>query len=87
MPTEPGGVPEPAVPEPAGRRWLRAFGHFWWAFLVGDTPELLAGAVVAVGVAALVCQVGGAHAAGALLLPVLVAAVLSVSVWRAATRR
>jgi hypothetical protein len=19
---------------------LRAFGHFWWDFLIGDTPEL-----------------------------------------------
>ncbi len=24
-------------------RCLVAFGHFWWDFLVGDTPELLIG--------------------------------------------
>jgi hypothetical protein len=64
-------------------RWLVAFGRFWWEFLIGDTPELFVGAVVVVGVVALVCAAGGLHAWGAVLLPVLVAAVLTVSVWRA----
>jgi hypothetical protein len=64
-------------------RWLVAFGRFWWEFLIGDTPELFVGAVVVVGVVALVCTTAGLHAWGAVLLPVLVAAVLTLSVWRA----
>ncbi len=33
----------------AVRRWLSAFGRFWWDFLVGDTPEITlgVGAIVA----------------------------------------
>jgi hypothetical protein len=29
-------------------RGLRAFGAFWWNFLIGDTPELFAATVVIV---------------------------------------
>jgi hypothetical protein len=36
-------------------RGLRAFGHFWWDFLIGDAPELFA-AVVAVVVLALLLR-------------------------------
>lgn len=32
-------------------KWVRAFGHFWWDFLVGDTPELFVGMLIIVGVA------------------------------------
>jgi hypothetical protein len=32
-------------------RGLRAFGRFWWDFLVGDTPELFIATLVVVGVA------------------------------------
>ena len=35
-------------------RGLRAFGHFWWDFLVGDTPEL----AVATAALVLVAVVG-----------------------------
>ncbi len=30
------------------RRALAAFGRFWWEFVVGDTPEIAAGAAVIV---------------------------------------
>ena len=33
------------------RRWTRAFGHFWWDFLIGDTPELFVATLVIVGTA------------------------------------
>ena len=33
------------------RRWAAAFGHFWWDFLVGDTPELFVAMLVLVGLA------------------------------------
>lgn len=32
-------------------RWIRAFGNFWWDFLVGDTPELFVGVLIVLGVA------------------------------------
>ena len=31
-------------------RYLKAFGAFWWDFLVGDEPRLAAGAVAAVAI-------------------------------------
>jgi hypothetical protein len=34
-------------------RGVRAFGHFWWEFLVGDTPELLVAVIVIVALALL----------------------------------
>ena len=34
-------------------RALRAFGRFWWEFLVGDTPELLGAAAAVVVLAVL----------------------------------
>jgi len=32
-------------------KWVRAFGRFWWDFLVGDTPELFLGVLIVLGVA------------------------------------
>jgi hypothetical protein len=32
-------------------RGVRAFGAFWWDFLIGDTPELFAATLVIVGLA------------------------------------
>jgi hypothetical protein len=32
-------------------RLLVSFGRFWWAFLVGDTPELFLGTLVVIAVA------------------------------------
>jgi hypothetical protein len=37
------------------RRGGRAFGHFWWDFLIGDAPELFL-AVVAVVILALLLR-------------------------------
>jgi hypothetical protein len=82
------------VPEPAGapaRSWpgraARAFGRFWWDFLVGDTPELFVGALVVLGLVALVCRDPALRTVAAALLPLAVVALLSVSVWRAARNR
>jgi hypothetical protein len=76
----------PDRPTPAVRRWVGAVGHFWWDFLVGDTPELLVGVLVVVGVLAVVCLRPGLRTAAALAAPVLVAGVLTASVRRAARR-
>jgi hypothetical protein len=65
-------------------RKLRAFGRFWYDFVVGDDWR------VAVGVAAVLLIAGAlAHTPVPmwLLLPLAVAAILAVSVWRAARPR
>jgi hypothetical protein len=62
------------------------FGRFWWQFLIGDTPELFVGAVAVVGVIALVCVDHGLRGLAAVALPLLVACLLSASVWRGARR-
>jgi hypothetical protein len=68
---------------PAALRWLVAFGHFWWEFLIGDTPELFVGGVAVIGILAVVCLHTGLRTVAAYLAPVLVTLVLVASVWRA----
>jgi hypothetical protein len=64
-----------------------AFGRFWWEFLIGDTPELFVGAVGVLVVVALVCLDHRLRTVAAFVLPLLVTAVLGVSVWRATRRQ
>ena len=71
--------------EAVSRGWvvraLRAFGLFWWDFLVGDTPEVTVATLVILGiVAALLHWVSSAAAWAA--LPVLVAGTLTATVLR-----
>jgi hypothetical protein len=67
--------------------WTSAFGRFWWDFLIGDTPELFVGAAAIIGVLALVSVKPGLRTVAAFLAPVLVAGVLTASLFRAARRR
>ena len=76
----------PGGSRPWAVRAVAAFGHFWWDFLVGDTPELLVGGVGVIGLVALACLDHHLRTVGAFLLPVLVAVVLTGSVWWAARR-
>jgi len=71
---------------PLWRRYIVAFGRFWWDFLVGETPELLIGAVVAVGAAALLVHNGAVRVVVVGSLPVLVLGILALSTLRARTR-
>jgi hypothetical protein len=84
MPTE---TPAAAAAQPAEKplavRWLHAFGAFWWDFLVGDTPELLIGVLVAIGVLALLVKASSLNAAAVGGFPALVAVLLGGSVYRA----
>ena len=64
-------------------RALRAFGHFWWEFVVGDTPELAAAAAVVVGLAFLVAD---DHAVGVGLVPAVTTAFLGFSTYRGRRR-
>ena len=60
-------------------RRLRAFGRFWWSFVVGDDWRAAAGVVLAIGsTAALVT--GGLDAWW--LMPVSVACILALSLRR-----
>ncbi len=75
---------------PEGRplplRWVSAFGRFWWEFLIGDTPELFVGTAAVIGVVALICVHPGARTVAAYLMPVLVAVLVALSVWKASRR-
>jgi hypothetical protein len=64
-------------------RALRAFGHFWVDFLVGDTPELFVAMLVLVGLA---FALRHDRVAAIVLLPVLAAAALVGSAWRGRKR-
>jgi hypothetical protein len=68
-------------------RWLVAFGRFWWDFLVGDTPELLIGVLIALGVVAVLVKVASVNAAAVVGFPLMVAIMLGLSVYRARPRR
>jgi hypothetical protein len=59
---------------------LRAFGTFWWEFVVGDDPLAAAAIVLAIGVTAAIVA-GGLNAWW--LMPVAVAGVLWLSLRRA----
>jgi hypothetical protein len=64
-------------------RRIRAFGRFWWNFIVGDDLFAAAAIVVAIAVTAALAA-GGVDAWW--LMPLAVAAVLWVSVQREAGR-
>lgn len=79
--------PSPAgTSRPLALRLLIAFGHFWWEFLIGDTPELFLGGVTAVGVVAALCIDHRVRLTMAFVFPVLVAALCASSVWMAARK-
>jgi hypothetical protein len=62
-------------------RWLKAFGRFWWDFLVGDTPELFVATLLILGVTAVLAKTVSTTAAW-ITMPILVTAALAASVWR-----
>jgi glucose dehydrogenase len=65
-------------------RALRAFGRFWWDFLIGDSPEIFVATLVIVGLA---FALRHEHAAAVLLLPALTVCVLVGSALRGRRRR
>lgn len=60
---------------------VRAFGRFWWDFIVGDDWHVAAGVALALGLTKLLTAEGTNVW---WLLPAAVALLLAVSVWRAA---
>jgi hypothetical protein len=63
---------------------LRAFGAFWYDFVIGDDWVIAVGIVIALLGTYLLSRAG---VAAWWLLPVLVAVVLPVSLWRAVRSR
>jgi uncharacterized membrane protein len=64
-------------------RGVRAFGLFWWDFLVGDTPELLVAVVLIVALALLLRH---HHDVDIVVLPVVTVLFLFVSTFRGRRR-
>ncbi len=75
--------PRRSPPRVRPLRWASAFGRFWWDFLVGDTPELFVGMLIVLAVAA---ALGGAGVAAWVVVPLVVIAVLGLSVALGARR-
>jgi hypothetical protein len=81
------GTVRGASKQPLALRWLAAFGRFWWDFLVGDTPELLIGALIILGIVALLVKWASLNAVAVAAFPVMVAVLLAISVYRARPKR
>jgi hypothetical protein len=64
-------------------RYARAFGRFWWNFIVGDDWRVAAGIALALIVSSLLVRTG---ANPWWLLPVAVVLVLAGSLWWATSR-
>jgi hypothetical protein len=80
----PDAPPQEGAPPPSlVRRYGTAFGRFWWEFLVGDTPELLVGAILIVSAGAFFAHNGVARVVTVGSMPVLIVALLATSVQRA----
>ena len=62
-------------------RTLRGFAAFWWDFIVGDDWRIAAGVVVALAATAAVART---NVPAWWLVPVAVAVMLCLSLWRAA---
>ncbi len=60
-------------------RYVRAFGLFWWDFIVGDDWRVAAGIALAIGLTSLLTHTG---VNAWWLLPVAVAFLLAGAVWR-----
>lgn len=67
-------------------RMAKAFGLFWWDFLVGDTPEITVVVILILGVVALARDVAHLNALAYVALPVLAITGLALSVMRARRR-
>lgn len=60
---------------------VRAFGRFWYDFVVGDDWRVAVGVIAVLGATGLLADRG---VPTWWLLPLLVAAILTVSIWRVA---
>jgi len=64
-------------------RYLRAFGAFWYDFLIGDRPELFAGSIVVLGLVWIAINMGLSPTAAGGLLTALILVLAGLSIWSA----
>ena len=67
-------------------RYVRAFGRFWYDFLIGDRPELFIGSIAVLGVVWVAIMLGLNPTLAGGVLAVLILLLGGLSIW-AATRR
>lgn len=82
-----GGDAQSAGSAPAGSwpiRAVRGFLHFWWDFLVGDTPELFVGTLLIVGVLELLQHAAAPMIVEVVMVPLLVLVLLNGTVLKEA---
>lgn len=60
--------------------YLVSFGHFWWEFVVGDDWSVAVGVVIALAITGLLAHL---DIVAWWVMPLAVAALLSLSLWRA----
>ncbi len=65
------------------RRYLRAFGAFWYDFLIGDRPELFVGSIAVLAATWLGVQAGLDAGLAGFILTLLVLCLAASSLWRA----
>ncbi|MSP78873.1 MAG: hypothetical protein EXR67_04905 [Dehalococcoidia bacterium] len=58
---------------------VKAFGLFWWDFLVGDAPELALGVALILGIAFVT---RGSPIGASVIVTAAIMALLAVSTWR-----
>ena len=68
-------------------RYVRAFGAFWYDFLVGDRPELFVGVIAILVLMRAVTAAGLPDLLAAALMPAAICLLLAVSLARAVRRR
>lgn len=64
-------------------RYLRAFGTFWYDFLIGDRPELFVGSIAVLAATWLAVQAGLDPGLAGLVMTLLVVCLAAASLWRA----
>ena len=64
-------------------RYLRAFGAFWYDFLIGDRPELFVGSIAVLAATWLGVQAGLEPGLAGPILTLLVVCLAVASLWRA----
>jgi len=68
-------------------RYLRAFGAFWYDFLIGDRPELFVGSIIVLGLVWVAINMGMSPTAAGGLLTALILVLAGLSIWSASRRR
>ena len=68
-------------------RYLRAFGAFWYDFLIGDRPELFAGSIAVLAIVWIAIKMGLRPTVAGALLAILVLSLAGLSIWSGAVSR